>query len=661
MFNFDVLPRVKECKCESKSKFTIDLNTRINVEYDSNENDFVIINQAATILADAISKQLFLRPQIVFNKYKSNLYLPYDHKNITLKVDARSFADFDNDEVYSLEIDDKKILLQGKNEIALIYAVQTLIQLIERNSLKLNGLKILDYPCFKRRGFYHDVTRGRIPKLSFLKRLVQIMSKYKLNELQLYIEHSYLFVEESEVWRDDTPLTAEEIIELDDYCYRYGIELVPSISSFGHLEKLLQTRKFHKHCELNVDLDRPFTYVGRMSHHTVNVSDGEIFDYICRRIDEFSSLCRSKKFNICGDETFDLCSEKNKDLADKLGKTRVYIDFIKKLNKHLKNNGLTMQFWGDVIASQPELASELSEDTICLVWDYSSEPKAVGTEVLAKIGVKQYLCPGTCGWNCKLQYNRGAYLNNLGMTKFASKNSALGLLNTNWGDFANLNDPYLSIPGLIYGALFTWSSENISNQLDYESLNKEISMYQLMDSSGQLLKLADEISDYDVFNWYNMVHIADLSKTICDADKLYDEQKKVLKNLYSKIENVDIDEIIASIREKKDNLYSLIGATACSDKVKENLPYAIGAENILISMQLYKCLLKIYDIKEVVISLNDFSNIAEKIEYFLRGYESYWKYDSKQSELASLKNIYFYYCNLLRDYYNSNLDKQIIN
>ena len=55
------------------------------------------------------------------------------------------------------------------------------------------------------------------------------MAYYKMNQLQLYIEHTFLFRDFSEIWRDDTPLTAEEIMELDQYCLERGIELVPSL------------------------------------------------------------------------------------------------------------------------------------------------------------------------------------------------------------------------------------------------------------------------------------------------------------------------------------------------------------------------------------------------------------------------------------------------
>ena len=82
--------------------------------------------------------------------------------------------------------------------------------------------------------------------LDSLKKLVDKMAFYKQNQFQLYIEHIYLFRDLTEVFRDDTPLTAEEILELDKYCYERGIELVPSLATFGHLCKLLKTKSYEK-------------------------------------------------------------------------------------------------------------------------------------------------------------------------------------------------------------------------------------------------------------------------------------------------------------------------------------------------------------------------------------------------------------------------------
>lgn len=145
--------------------------------------------------------------------------------DILLKVDGTL-----GDQQYTLEIREDGARLRGGSLTAMGWAVQTLRQIVRQSGGLLQETVIEDEPDIKNRGFFFDVTRGRVLSLESLKRLVDTMAFYKMNQLQLYVEHTYLFRDLTELWRDDTPLTAEEILELDQYCYDRGIELVPSLS-----------------------------------------------------------------------------------------------------------------------------------------------------------------------------------------------------------------------------------------------------------------------------------------------------------------------------------------------------------------------------------------------------------------------------------------------
>ena len=145
---------------------------------------------------------------------------------------------------YTLRINADGVLLCAGSLDALGWAVQSMRQIVRQCAGVLPELVIEDEPAQQNRGFYYDLSRGRVLTLESLKRLADTMAFYKLNQLQLYVEHTYLFRDLTEVWRDETPLCAEEIMELDQYCSDRGIELVPSLSTFGHLYKLLSTKSF---------------------------------------------------------------------------------------------------------------------------------------------------------------------------------------------------------------------------------------------------------------------------------------------------------------------------------------------------------------------------------------------------------------------------------
>ena len=301
-------------------------------------------------------------------------------------------------ESYTLEISEGRIDISARYSTGMLYGIQTLRQLVSQLAMVLPCLKVEDKPELANRGFYHDATRGRIQTVESYKKLVDKLSYYKINQLQLYVEHSYLFRDFSEVWRDDTPLTAEDIMEIDGYCKNYGIELIPSLASFGHLDKVLKTKSFAHLCELEGSDKERFRFYDRMAHHTINMSDPASWDFIEKMLLEFIPLFTSRQFNLCGDETFDLGKGRSKAMADEIGTQRMYVDFVKKICDCLTAQGLRPMFWGDIIVGSPELLHELPKSIVCLTWGYAEQERENSAKTMDSVGAVQYLCPGVHGW-----------------------------------------------------------------------------------------------------------------------------------------------------------------------------------------------------------------------------------------------------------------------
>ena len=76
---------------------------------------------------------------------------------------------------YVLDITEDAIVLTG-DEAGLWHGMQTLLQIIEQEGACLSALPIEDAPASVNRGYYFDCTRGRIPKLSWLKQLADRMA-----------------------------------------------------------------------------------------------------------------------------------------------------------------------------------------------------------------------------------------------------------------------------------------------------------------------------------------------------------------------------------------------------------------------------------------------------------------------------------------------------
>lgn len=586
------------------------------------KNCNLAVNSHATILKNDILKNIgFVLPVRKGEIVKNSIYLAMDSKLAKQE--------------YILKIDKHNISIFGGSDISILYGIQTLRQLISQKGAVLPCLIIKDYPDMENRGFYHDVTRGRIPTLSYLKALADKLSYYKINQLQLYIEQSFLFQDFSEVWRDDTPLTPEEIMELDSYCRKLGIELVPSLSSFGHLYKVLSTKTYGHLCELKSSEKKPFSFKARMQHHTLDISNEESFEFVKKMIEEFMPLFSSKHFNICADETFDLGKGRSKELADEIGVKNMYIGFVKKLCDFIVSKGRIPMFWGDIISGFPKAIRELPKETICLNWGYAPNQRENEIKALYEAGAAQYVCPGVGGWNQFINLIESSYENIKRMCEYGYKYNAVGVLNTDWGDFGHVNHPEFSTAGMIYGAAFSWNKEIPS----FEEINRQISLLEFKDQREQFMSIVAEISTLSVYKWEFAIRFMEM-KQLGVADEFFEEH-------FAEFHLKKVQQVNETLQKRMEELYRfhLIG---CS-KDRKNLikPYLVAGDGIYL-FNLIGAVIDQIDYKRDHGIKKDPSKLAIKLEYWLYHYKEVWRSVSKESELYRIQDVIIWYADYLR-------------
>src|SRR5580704_6105418 len=176
------------------------------------------------------------------------LLLP-KHAKPAIKV-VRTDAAPSHVEGYALTIDKRGATIEFRAPAGLRAATATLRQLRREYGRRLPCLKIRDWPDFARRGVMLDISRGRVPKLETLLDLAEKLSDFKINELQLYTEHTFAYKKYKSVWQSWGALTAREIRILDARCRELGIDLVPNQNSFGHLRYFLENPKLKKLAEV---------------------------------------------------------------------------------------------------------------------------------------------------------------------------------------------------------------------------------------------------------------------------------------------------------------------------------------------------------------------------------------------------------------------------
>lgn len=362
-----------------------------------------------------------------------------------------------HDEGYHLTLEaEGPILLEASTDSGFFYGMQTAAQCLATPSQTPLGT-IRDEPSLKERGYMLDVSRNKVPTMETLKKLVASLGALRYNSLQLYTEHTFAFAGHERVWADYSPLTAEEILELDEFCRLHFIELVPNLNSFGHLERWLRHPRY-KHL---AECETPYTDPGTgVAAQTVLQPNQESLDFIAGLYDEFLPNFTARKVNIGCDETQELGKGRSAEICRQKGTTQVYLDYLGSLAKLAAERGFSVEFWGDIIMTSPELIAKLPRCATALEWGYEeNHPFHENTLKFKESGIPFLVCPGTSAWNTHLGRTTNMIGNIANAVTNGKENGARGMLMTDWGDCGHHQYYPVSWPGIAMGGGAAWNAD----------------------------------------------------------------------------------------------------------------------------------------------------------------------------------------------------------
>jgi hexosaminidase len=396
---------------------------------------------------------------------------------------------------YTLSLGPRGCEVSGDDEAGLFYGVCTLLQLLELHApetpggeLELPALQIEDWPDFPSRGVMLDVSRDRVPTMETLLDLVDLLAGWKINQLQLYMEHTFAYRGHEAVWRDASPFSAEEIRALDVHCRQRHVELVPNQNSFGHFHRWLIHEPYRRLAECPEGIEHPFS--PRPEPYGLCPTDPQALALLADLYDQLLPCFSSGQLNVGLDETLDLGRGRSAAACEAHGAGRVYVDFLRQVHTLVAERGRTMQFWSDIILKHPEQISALPPDAVALEWGYEADhPYAELCGALASAGLAFHVCPGTSSWNSLAGRPKNARANVALAAEEGLRHGAAGLLVTDWGDNGHLQPLPVSYPGLAAAASSAW---NAGGEGD---LGAALSAQAFSDRAGVLGPLLLELGD----------------------------------------------------------------------------------------------------------------------------------------------------------------------
>ncbi|WP_406684654.1 family 20 glycosylhydrolase [Seonamhaeicola sp. MEBiC1930] len=294
--NYDLMPWPKEIT-EKPAKFLV--NSDVTISINAEDKKHRVRNAAVSFLRRLSNRTgVFLKEGFpVFNKEGS----------IIISFDNVAQLNVNNNESYTLEVNDSSIIIKAKTDVGAIRGLATLLQLTKNDTTDyyFPGIYIDDTPRFVWRGLMIDVSRHFQP-INVLKRNLDAMASVKMNVFHWHLTDDQGFRIESKIYpklqeyaSDGQYYTHEQIKDVVAYANNLGIRVIPEIDVPGHASALLTAypelgskKSFSYAIERNAGVFDP----------TLDPTNEKTYEFLKNLFTEIAPLFPDDYFHIGGDE-----------------------------------------------------------------------------------------------------------------------------------------------------------------------------------------------------------------------------------------------------------------------------------------------------------------------------------------------------------------------
>lgn len=266
----------------------------------------------------------------------------------------------ESSEAYRMTVSNKKVTISSTAAKGLMWGSRTLLQILKQSGGTVPCGEAYDVPRYQVRGVLFDIARTPYT-LDDLRKVIDTMAWYKMNDLHLVINNNYIFLEEyvkdghdplkeaytafrlesKMVGENGQPLTAQDVFftkkefrELIDYAKLRGVNIVPEFDTPGHALSFTKVRP-------DLIYQGPMGNPGRRSDH-IDAGNPETLKFVAEVLDEY--LLPDAE---TGKAPLDGCVI-HVGADEFYGDAEAYRKYSDGLLKYVKSRGFTPRIWGSL-------------------------------------------------------------------------------------------------------------------------------------------------------------------------------------------------------------------------------------------------------------------------------------------------------------------------
>ncbi|MCI5744756.1 MAG: beta-N-acetylhexosaminidase [Erysipelotrichaceae bacterium] len=422
-------------------------------------------------------------------------------------------------------------------------------------------------------GYMIDCSRGAVPTIDNLKKLVDILSAFDYNYLMLYTEDIYEIDNEPYFGYMRGRYSKEEIKELDQYCISKNIELRACIQTLAHLGRI----KRHK----------PYTSLFEIDD-ILTVKDERTYELIDKMLCSISKMFTCKKIHIGMDEAWALGRGKYLDINGREKTYKIMEYHLQRVSKIAEKYGFVCDIWADMLFNaynecdnKDEFKIDIPSNITPVSWRYWKKEKQASEEeflLYKKITNNNFaFAGGAQKWSGFVANNTYSFLAADEQIASCIKFDVKRYLLTSWGDGGAEASMFSILPTLFYVSLLAHDIKLNAQSKKYfkDVIGMDFNDFLLADKLNRLTLKDDDLSfnNLSFIYLYNDLLQGLFNETVIkNASLLFTlSAKKIKKNIANKEYGYLFQTLydLANVLSIKANLGNMIYQHYCDKNIKK--------------------------------------------------------------------------------------------
>ncbi|WP_182200281.1 beta-N-acetylhexosaminidase [Paraliobacillus salinarum] len=342
---------------------------------------------------------------------------------------------------------------KGSIEYGETYHVYRAVGLfVQHLTEKEEGFFIQESPLFDTVGPMFDLSRNVVMRVDEFKRMIRKLALMGFNSAMLYMEDTFEIKAYPYFGYLRGRYTEQELKELDDYAYQFGIELIPCIQTLAHLDEFL---KWEEAAHL------------KDTRGVLLTGEDVTYDFLEKLITAATKPFRSQRIHIGMDEAEDLGRGHYLNQHGYTSRLEIMTEHLEKVTAITKALDLDVMMWSDMFIklasesgdNQYDLSTEISEDfkenipkEVDLVyWDYYHVEKEHYQTLIQKhkqLGRTPVVAGGIWVWNTFATKYDFSLKASEALLQASKEEGVKDVFVTLWGDDGFENNFYSAMLGL---------------------------------------------------------------------------------------------------------------------------------------------------------------------------------------------------------------------